>query len=215
MHSSYDPQHPLVNNTATPSPPSQAPMTPQRPGRFLVLRTTIRLLVLRFLYNLTILFRKLRPHAISASIITFLLILVAFMAVKLWWPTTPVEDVRVAALPPAPAVEAFLKGQQSYNADVMWDSFSLQYQAQRLQRGSDKSILQMQADEERRQGLRYGNPSYIGGKKLEDGSSLYFYTLELAFNTQRATMPYVFTAGPDGKITSIYSPFLNQSSNAQ
>jgi hypothetical protein len=44
---------------------------------------------------------------------------------------------------------------------------------------------------------------------------MYFYTVDLALDTQRAKFPYVFTADPEGKILEIDSPFTRQQSGNQ
>jgi hypothetical protein len=222
MQSSYDPQLPVASTPAT----SVAPATQsvvgavaapaKRPGRFLVFRKAMRLLLRRWLYTMTLLFRWVRPFAGFAAVIVVLLIAMSWMAVQLWWPSSaPAQDVRVASLPPAPSVEDFLLGQQSFNADLMWQAYSPRYQAAALQRGATKDMLQMQADAQRQGGLRYVRSEYIGGVKMDDGRSMYFYTIDLAQDTARAKMPFIFTADPDGKIIEIDSPFLRPQSGAQ
>ena len=52
---------------------------------------------------------------------------------------------RANALPPAAAIETFIKGQQNFNADMMWDAYSTDYQATQLANGASKATLQAQA----------------------------------------------------------------------
>jgi hypothetical protein len=136
---------------------------------------------------------------------------IGWMAAALWWPSAgPAKDVRVAPLPPPSAVETFLQGQQNYDAELMWQAYSPDYQNSELQRGATKAALQAQFDSQRRRGLRYVHTDYIGGVKLEDGRSMYFYTVDLALDTQHGKFPFIFTADPAGKIVEIDSPFTRQ-----
>jgi hypothetical protein len=217
MEGSPEPQYTVVNTSVPLAAQPQVIAPPaKRPGRFLVFRRLTRLLFRRWLYAMTILFRWMRPVAGYLAAIVFLLGVCGWMAVQLWWPTGEApKDARVAALPPTSAIEAFLQGQQTYNAELMWQAYSPDYQAAQLERGATKAVLQAQADSQRRRGLQYVRADYIGGVKLEDGRSMYFYTVDLALETQHGKFPYIFTADPEGKIVEIDSPFTRQQSGAQ
>jgi len=196
--------------------PASVASPPRRPGRFLVLRRAIRLMFRRWLYAMTLLFRWMRPVAGFVAVILVLLGVMGWMAAQLWLPSAGTQrDVRVAPLQPPGAVEAFLQGQQTYNAELMWEAYSPHYQAAQLQRGASKDMLQAQADSQRRRGLQYVHSDYIGGVKLDDGRSMYFYTVDLTLESQHATLPYIFTADPQGKIVEIDSPFTRQQANGQ
>lgn len=174
----------------------------------------IRLMLVRILRGLLIGGRVLRPYAMFFFVVIALLGVIGWMGIQLWWPkttSTAVVDQRVAALPPASAVETYMKGRQSYNADMMWDSFSTEYQADQLENGASKSTMQAQANRERLIGLKYERYEYIGGVKLEDGSGMYFYALELSLQNQQAKLPIVFSADADGKIERIILPGQSQS----
>jgi hypothetical protein len=222
MQSSYDPQLPIASTPA----PSVAPATQsvvgavaapaKRPGRFLVFRKAMRLLLRRWLYAMTLLFRWVRPFAGFAAVIVVLLIAMSWMAVQLWWPSSaPAQDVRVAALPPSSSIQTYLQGQQSYNADLLWQAYSPALQATELQRGVDKSMMQAQADSERQSGLRYGHADYIGGVKLNNGHSMYFYTVDLTVDSQQFKAPFIFIADPKGAIVRVQPPFLPPAGNNQ
>jgi hypothetical protein len=219
MEGSHEPQLPVVSAPAVlAAQPTPIPIAPpaRRPGRFLVFRRLIRLLFRRWLYAMAILFRWLRPVLGFVVAIVALLGVIGWMAVQLWWPSgdSP-RDARVAPLAPASAVETFLQGQQTYNAELMWQAYSADYQAAQLERGATKAVLQAQADSQRRRGLQYVHSDYIGGVKLEDGRSMYFYTVDLALQAQHGKFPYIFTADPEGKIVDIDSPFTRQQSSGQ
>jgi hypothetical protein len=217
MEGSPEPQYPVVNAPAAlPAQPAAATPPAKRPGRFLVVRRLTRLLFRRWLYAMAILFRWMRPAIGYLAIILMLVGVIGWMATQLWWPAGEApRDARVAALAPASAIESFLQGQQTYNADLMWQAYSTDYQAAQLERGATKAVLQAQADSQRRRGLQYVRADYIGGVKLEDGRSMYFYTVDLALQTQHGKFPYIFTADPEGKIVEIDSPFTRQQSSGQ
>src|SRR5262245_47935334 len=126
MEGSHDPQLPVVSApTAQLAPPAAAPAAApaRRPGRFLVFRRAVRLLFRRWLYAMTILFRWMRPVAGFVVAIVALLGVVGWLAAQLWWPSgDAAKDARVAPLVPAAAVEHYILGQQSFNADLMWES---------------------------------------------------------------------------------------------
>ena len=214
MEGSHESQLPVVSTPAVlPAQPVPNPIAPpaQRSGRFLVFRRLIRLLFRRWLYAMTVLFRLMRPVIGYVAVIVALLGVIGWMAIQLWWPAGDApRDVRVAALAPTSAIESFLQGQQTYNAELMWQAYSADYQAAQLDRGATKAVLQAQADSQRRGGLQYVRADYIGGVKLEDGKSMYFYTVDLALASQHGKVPYIFTADPEGKILNIDSPFTRQ-----
>jgi hypothetical protein len=217
MEGSPEPQFPVVSvPAALPAQPVPIASPAKRPGRFRVFRRLTRLLFHRWLYAMTILFRWMRPAIGYVAVIVALIGVIGWMAAQLWWPAgEAARDARVAPLPPASAIETFLQGQQTYNADLMWQAYSTDYQAAQLERGATKAVLQAQADSQRRRGLQYVRADYIGGVKLDDGRSMYFYTVDLALETQHGKFPYIFTADPEGKIVEIDSPFTRQQSGAQ
>jgi len=95
---------------------------------------------------------------------------------------------------------------------MMWESYSTDYQASQLANGASKATLQAQADNQRRRGLKFVRADYIGGVKLDDGRSMYFYTMDLALSSQHGRFPFVFTADADGKIVDVDSPFTRAQS---
>jgi hypothetical protein len=190
--------------TAQPYPQA----TPARkPSPFTVFGRFMRLLLRRFVYGLVVIFQPFRRHLISSLLVLALLGLVGWMGFQLWGPHFAAPaDPRAASLPPAPAVENYLTGRQSYNADLMWEAFSNTYQASQLQNGGSKATLQSIAGQEKQLGLQYRKLQYIGGVKLEDGGSMYYYSVDLAIQSRKARLPIVFMADKDGKIEYIISP---------
>jgi hypothetical protein len=110
---------------------------------------------------------------------------------------------QVAAIPPAAAVEDFLRGQQTYDADLMWASLSPELRQALEGREITHDSLAQQAESERRAGQRYGGFNYIGGVALAGSQRMYFYTVAIASSQKNETVPFVFTVGRDGKIVNI------------
>jgi hypothetical protein len=199
-------------------PAQQAPYyaPPAPAGRWLRFRRLCRLLLRRLWYAGTIVGRALRPYAAFVAIVIALLGVIGWMSYLLWAPkAAPAAFERAESLPPAPAVETFIKGQQAYNADMMWDAYSTDYQANQLANGASKATLQAQASGMRNAGLQFVHSDYIGGVKLDDGRSMYFYTIDLARADQHGRFPYVFTADADGKIVDVDSPFLRPQASSK
>lgn len=182
-----------------------APARPTKPGRVLVFWRTLRLLLRRTIYNLVVLGRALRPYAALLAIIVVLLGVIGWMSVQLWWPKPGVDqDTRVQAMAPVPAVESYIRGQQGFDADLMWDAFSPSNQASHLQKGSTKDALQATINQQRVGGLRYAKYDYIGGVTKEGGGRIFFYSLQLALQSQQVRVPLVFEVDGDGKIDRVY-----------
>lgn len=204
----YPPGH-QVPPTYYGAPP---PLPARKPGVATVLVRTIRLLLRRLLYGLIIAGRVLRPFAIPLIIFVVLGSIIGWMGFQLWGPKPDAPaDTRAAAIPPAPAVEDFLKGQQSYDADMMWSAYSTAYQAAQLERGASKETLQAQADNLRLRGLKYVKYDYVGGVNLDGNGGMYFYAVELDLQGQRAKLPMILTVGNDGRIVRILWPLNNES----
>jgi hypothetical protein len=221
MEQNREPQ-PLANPVNSPPvyPPSQqpyyAPVQPIKAGRWTRSRRTARLLTRRAWYGSALLGRILRPFAVFIVVGIALLGVIGWMSYMLWGPRASSDTfTRATSLAPAPAVENYIKGQQNYNADLMWESYSTDYQASLLASGASKQTLQAQADSQRTRGLRYVSYDYIGGVQNGEGGSMYFYTIDLALSNQHARMPFVFTADADGKIVEVDSPFMRARTTSQ
>lgn len=188
----------------------QSPAT--RPGRWLRFRKLMRLIIRRMLYGLVLIGRALRPHAAFAVIIAALLGVTGWMSFELWGPKSAQPAFnRAESLPPSVSIESYLQGRKAFDADMMWDAFSTEYQATQLQRGATKAILKSQADNERLLGLQYLTYDYIGGVKRDEGGSMHFYAIEVELQNQRIKLPMIFMANDDGKIESVISPLNRES----
>jgi hypothetical protein len=219
MEETREPQQPTVAPIVYPSQPAYpAPQPYYAPapkvGRFARLRRIMRLLLRRLLYGTVVVGRVIRPYAGFVVAIIALLGVIGWMSYLLWGPkAVPASFTRAESLPPTSAIETYIKGQQSFNADMMWDAYSTDYQAAQLANGASKATLQAQANSQRTMGLQFVHYDYIGGVTIDNGS-MYFYSVDLKLQNQQARLPMIFRADADGRITGIDSP-LTRSSGSQ
>lgn len=104
------------------------------------------------------------------------------------------------------STENYLKGNQSFNAELMWSSLASEAQERFRARGSALPELQRQMEFAREQGTKLDGFSYVGGQQLPDGTSMHFY-LVLTQGPQSRTdaqyVPYIFTLDRSGKISRV------------
>lgn len=214
MEEPREQQYPVARPQVAPSDypvqaqPYYVPWSPApQPGRRQIVRRTLRLLLRRLLYWMAILSRSLRPFAGFVVVIVALLGLVGWMGFQLWRPKPDAPAFQHAdLLPPASEIERFIRGQQSFDANLMWDTFSPSYQVTQLENGASKETLQSEIDSQRQQGLHFVRYNYIGGIKLDEGGGMYFYAVDIEVPNQHAKLAYIFTADDKGKIVKITSP---------
>lgn len=185
----------------------QPAATPPAPSALEVAERLLRLLFRRFLYLLYGLWLLVRPRLGWVVLITLLLGVIGVLSAALVLPrivrSEPAGDLRAAMLQPAPAVVNFLRGQQTYDADLMWESFSPDFQVALEQQQVTRDALAQQAESERQAGQRYSDAEYIGGVNLDDGRRMYFYAVDVATPRQNGTLSFIFTVDRDGKIISV------------
>lgn len=211
MEEYREPQQPLAAPAAYPPPPSYPTSQPvyyapaPKVSRSLRFRRTMRLLLHRLLRGAVIVGRALRPYAGFAAVVLLLLGVIGWMSVLLWWPASNQPTfTRATSLPPTLAVENFIQGQKTFNAEIMWDAYSPTFQASQLANGATKATLQAQVNNLRRIGVEFLHYDYIGGVR-EDTGSMYFYTVDLRYQNQQRRFPIIFHADTEGKITEIES----------
>lgn len=172
------------------------------------LRRVPRVLLRRFLRAVINIGRILCRYA--AGILIALLL--GVVAIETYWLvqvlTPPAEEPatrQTAVLPPAPAVQRFIRGQQTYDATLMWEALGEQLRTTGRERGLSLQSLQNQVEQERQSGQRYVEYEYIGGVNLSDGKSMFFYVVQVESPQpeRNGTISYVFTVGTDGKIIHI------------
>ena len=175
-----------------------------QPSRRQIIRRTLRLLLRRSFYWATIIGQALRPFAGFVVVIVALLGLVGWLGFQLWWPKADAPAFQHAdLLPPDSEIERFIKGQQNFDANVMWDTFSSAYQADQLENNTSQEKYQAKVDSQRQQGFHFVRYDYVGGVKLDEGGAVYFYTVDVEKSNQRAKLAYIFTADDKGKIVKI------------
>ena len=198
--------------TTAPGRSSAAPYSaasPGRPGAGTVFVRALRLLLRRSLYLGARILGPLRPYAGFLAVIVVLLGVIGWLGYQLWFPTSAApNDMRVAFIPPSTAVENYIKGQQNYNAELMWTSLSSELQASQLQNGASKQAMQSSIDGKKNRGLHFNNYAYIGGAKLDDGGNMYFYSVDVQMQGQKARLPMTFFVDSDGKVVYISSSSL-------
>lgn len=214
------PREPQPQGGAAPYPypyqpyPPAAPQPAPRRSAWRVFTSFIRLILRRLVYGIVWILRPIRPHAGFAIVTLVLLGVIGWLAATLYGPKlAEPADPRVAALPPTAAVENYLTGRTTFNADLMWEAFSGDYQARQLQNGASKTTMQSTARQEQRTGLQYNRVQYIGGVKLDDGGHMYYYSIDVAIQNQKYRVPIIFMTDRDEKIELIMYPLDNAASN--
>jgi hypothetical protein len=198
MPVAYQPVYPAPQN------PYYAPSVPA--GRWVRFRRLCRLMLRRLWYGAAVAGRMLRPYAATLVVAIVLLGVIGWMSYQIWGPKPGVPSFqRANAIPPAGAIETFMQGQQSFNADMMWDAYSPDYQAAQLQSGASKATLQSLTTARHNQGFQYVHYDYIGGVAVDTGS-MYFYSVDLSVQNQHHYIPIIFQTDADGKIVDISSP---------
>lgn len=124
-------------------------------------------------------------------------------SVSLALPTAPAFHVGSSA--PA-ATENYMKGTETFNADLVWNSLSDDAQSRYRSRGGSMQQLQQQMDQAKQAGAQLEQVTYIGGQSFPDGTSMHFYTVLTKGPQAQSTaepIPYVFTLDPSGKIVRV------------
>jgi hypothetical protein len=108
-------------------------------------------------------------------------------------------------LPPSPAAEDFIKGQTTFNAALMWQSFSDDLKKQLSQRGTNQQSLQRQLDQRKQTGSKVDQVQYVGGVQAADGTRLFMYSLTIQAPNQQgaAENHYVLTVDQTDKIIKV------------
>lgn len=199
---SFPPPAPGPYATA-PAPTMELP-PPQRG----VFRRMARLLARRMLYASIVVGRVIKPHIGWLLLIVALLGVIGFQAFALILPRILAagnSDTRVELIPPAAVVETFLQGQASYNAEMMWETFSPEFQSQLTERSITKESLSAQLESQRLAGQKFRKFDYVGGVDLGSNRHMYFYAVavDIPASGQSGTISFVFTVNGDGKIVDI------------
>lgn len=192
------------------APPQQAyaPAAAAQPSAVEMGGRVARLLAGRAIWAAEQGWRLVEPRLGWVLLTSFLLGLVGVLSLLLVVPpmlrsAAPAADARVSSIAPAPAVEDFLRGQQTYDADLMWESFSPELRESLEGRDITRDTLAERVESERLAGQRYRGFKYIGGVELDNRQAMYFYVVDIASPQQQGSISFVFTVGSDGKIVSV------------
>jgi hypothetical protein len=118
------------------------------------------------------------------------------------------------------AIDAFLQGNRSYDAELVWSAYSPDAQERLRARGAGLEDLKRQLAAAKERGTRIDEASYVGAHPLPDGSTMHFYLLRVsnqvlqaqsqtqsqgltATQTLREYVPYAFTVDASGKISRV------------
>lgn len=198
---------PLPQAAASPEL-TQAATAAAAPSSIEVGGRLVRLLLRRLLLLLDQLWRVLVPRLGWVILTALLLGVIAMLSMLLVLPRlvrTPSADTRAALIQPADAVVDFLRGQQTYDADLMWESFSPDLRSALEERAITRDALAQQVESERQAGQRYRKFEYVGGITLDSRQRMYFYAVDIESPTpeRNGTFSFIFTVDGDGKIISV------------
>jgi hypothetical protein len=207
-------QHDQQTSPAHPSAPYTPPFQPGAPAHQpaasypagAVERVT-RLMLRRVAHGLIVVGQVIRPRLGWVLLTLFLVGVIGMETIAIVAPLfmAKIADNRPPAIPTSAAVESFLEGQASYDADMMWESFSPRFQAALIDQGMSHDDLAARVKNERDSGQRYRSASYIGGITLQSNLKMYFYAVNVSSSqsNQSGTISFVFTVDQSGKITDI------------
>lgn len=187
---------PVLPPNVRPAPPG-GPSRPARVARLLALRA------LRWPYLAG---RALWPRRLSLTVIVALLALSGWLAAQLYLPGARVTLRGAPAAQAGPAAaEAFLDGQEQFDAEAMWATLSPDAQQQFAASGESPVTWQARAQLEQRAGLRYAGHTFVGASALPDGGSIAFYLeqVEAAGQHKVEIVSLAFRLDPNGKILRI------------
>jgi hypothetical protein len=104
------------------------------------------------------------------------------------------------------ATESYMKGTETFNAELVWNALSDEAQGRYRSRGGSMQALQSQMDQAKQAGAQLDHVTYIGGQSFPDGTSMHFYTVLTRGPQARSDaepVPYIFTLDKTGKITRV------------
>jgi len=124
----------------------------------------------------------------------------------------PIATVRASSsTAPPPAVDEYISGMTSFNAQLMWDALDPQAVQTMASQGESEQVLQQNLDQVKQKGARYDSVAFVGGYPLNNGDSYLFYVVTrrgfATDSTGRGVADqvfFVFTVGPNGKILQIH-----------
>lgn len=113
-------------------------------------------------------------------------------------------DARPRAEGEPSSTASYLRGQENYDARMVWDAYSERVTRELQQRGLGLDETQRQLDRARQAGTRIAQINYVGGYPIPNGSMHFYVVFRSDPNRREAVpVPYVFTLDATGKIDSV------------
>jgi hypothetical protein len=104
------------------------------------------------------------------------------------------------------ATENYLKGNETYNAELMWGALSDEALERYRSRGGSLDTMRGQMEQAKQAGVGLEQVTYVGGQSFPDGTSMHFYVVLARSPQSRGEaeyVPYVFTLDRAGKIARV------------
>jgi hypothetical protein len=103
------------------------------------------------------------------------------------------------------ATEEYMRGNQQYDAKLVWDSISDEQQGQLQAIGKTVDSLQKEMTDARDRGYKVEDVSFVGGRQLPDGTSMAFYLVGVRQDSKSSLeyVPFLFTLDAGGKIARV------------
>ena len=146
----------------------------------------------------------LHPAALIVTLAILVIIVAGVIAAPLYIGSIPgLANLRSQSAPAS--TEDYLRGNQTYNADLVWNSLDSDAQSRLSAQGGSRDDLQQQMDAAKQRGVQIAEMSYIGSKSLPDGTSMQFYLVGVRQQAGSNVdyQPYMFTLDRDGKIAKV------------
>lgn len=143
-------------------------------------------------------YRAVRRHPLP-TLIALTILIGSIMALNTglvtlsWGGPAPAHSSQLAA------IEAYLDGQQKYDATRMWAGFSDKALA-------DADLLQAtqrQVALAKTSAIRFTDVSYVGGAPLSSGGSVHLYLVSINNGVISQQVPYTFTLDESNKIVAV------------
>lgn len=118
----------------------------------------------------------------------------------------PSAPFRVGSSGAPSATENYMRGTETFNAEMVWSALSDEAQGRFKSRGGSIQRLQTEMDQAKQAGAQLEQVTYIGGQSFPDGTSMHFYTVLTRGPQPRSEaepVPYIFTLDKSGKIVRI------------
>jgi hypothetical protein len=190
-----------------------SPQYPQRGarGRFRFLTFPFRVFYRLVKLLVAGIIRTLAFHPVSSLLVVVLLGLVALLG----YDDVAAGKLRLSgfgsaastdrALPPSPAAEDFVKGQMTYDAALLWDSFSDDMKQQLSNQGTNQQSIQRELDRRKRTGTRIDQVQYVGGLQAANGTRLFVYSLVIQGPDRQSSgeSHYFLTVDQNDKIIKV------------